>query len=66
MLLEQQYKIVDCETEQNVIKVFDDAVKVGEVNKFLVENEVMVTGINTCEENLEDYFSELIGGGGIA
>ena len=39
---------------------------VGEVNKFLVENEVMVTGINACEENLEDYFSELIGGGGIA
>ena len=66
MLLEQQYKIVDFESEQNVIKVFDDAVKVGEVNKFLVENEVMVTGINTCEENLEDYFSELIGGGGIA
>ena len=50
-----------------MLKIYDDTVNVGELNKLLVvENGLMVTGITACEENLEDYFSELIGGGGIA
>lgn len=31
----------------------------------LVENSLQVTKINISEEKLEDYFSNLIGGGGI-
>ena len=57
---------MDYETEDSTLKVYNDTFNVGEFNKLLVENGLMVTGINTCEENLEDYFSELIGGGGIA
>ena len=30
------------------------------------EMKLFVTRINDSEENLEDYFSKLIGGGGIA
>lgn len=65
-ILKKQCGIVACETENNILKLYDDTVNVGELNKLLVENGLMVTGIHACEENLEDYFSELIGGGGIA
>lgn len=66
LLLKKQCGILDCETEDNMIKIYDHNLNVGDFNKILVENQLLVTGINTCEENLEDYFSELIGGGGIA
>ena len=66
LLLKKQCGIVDCETEDNMIKIYDHNLNVGDFNKILVENQLLVTGINTCEENLEDYFSELIGGVGIA
>lgn len=65
-LLKKRCGIMDYETEDSTLKVYNDTFNVGEFNKLLVENGLMVTGINTCEENLEDYFSELIGGGGIA
>ena len=65
-LLKKHRKIIDFETEAGILKVYDNTANVGELNKLLVENGIMVTGINACEENLEDYFSELIGGGGIA
>ena len=65
-LLKKGCGIVDYETEDSILKVYSDILNVGEFNKLLVENGLTVTGINTCEENLEDYFSELIGGGGIA
>ena len=66
LLLEQQCGIQDYEMESHMLKVYDPAFNVGGFNQTLVENELTVTGINMCEENLEDYFSELIGGGGIA
>ena len=49
-----------------MIKIFETEFNVGYFNQILVENQLVVTGINTCEDNLENYFSELIGGGGIA
>ena len=39
---------------------------VGEINREFARNGLLVTRINDSEENLEDYFSKLIGGGGIA
>ena len=66
VLLKKQYGMIDYEAKGERLQIYDDTVNVGEFNKSLVENGLMVTGINTCEENLEDYFSELIGGGGIA
>ena len=35
-------------------------------NREFARNGLLVTRINDSEENLEDYFSKLIGGGGIA
>ena len=65
-LLESNYRITDYSVQGNTIKVYDCTHNCGEINKTFVENGLLVTKVNIREENLEDYFSELIGGGGIA
>ncbi|WP_252236997.1 ATP-binding cassette domain-containing protein [Clostridium sp. CH2] len=65
-LLETCYQITDCSVHDNTIKIYDCTHNCGAINKTFVENGLLVTKINLSEENLEDYFSELIGGGGIA
>lgn len=46
--------------------IFDFSIPVAEINKIFVKSGLSVTGIAISEENLEEYFSNLIGGGGIA
>jgi ABC-2 type transport system ATP-binding protein/bacitracin transport system ATP-binding protein len=65
-ILGKSYGITNCQVQGNTLKVFDIAYNCGMINKTFVENGLMVTKINETKENLEDYFSELIGGGGIA
>lgn len=65
-LLENHCGIYDYDIREHMLKVYEPAFNVGAFNQVLVENQILVTGITGCEENLEDYFSELIGGGGIA
>ena len=65
-ILENQCNVRDYDIQDQMIKIFETEFNVGYFNQILVENQLVVTGINTCEDNLENYFSELIGGGGIA
>lgn len=65
-ILENQCNVRDYDIQDHMIKIFETELNVGYFNQILVENQLVVTGINTCEDNLENYFSELIGGGGIA
>lgn len=65
-MLENRCKVRDYEIQDNTIKIFETEFNIGYFNQNLVENQVVVTAINSCEENLEDYFTELIGGSGIA
>lgn len=65
-ILESHYKITDYSIEGNTVKVYDYTNGAGELNRAFVENGLLVTKINFSEENLEDYFSNLIGGAGIA
>lgn len=65
-ILENQHRITDYTIKGNTIKVYDLTCNPGEINKTFVENGLLVAKINTDEENLEDYFSGLIGGGSIA
>lgn len=65
-ILENQHRIIDYTIKGNTIKVYDLTCNPGEINKTFVENGLLVAKINTDEENLEDYFSGLIGGGSIA
>lgn len=65
-MLENRCKVRDYEIQDNTIKIFETEFNIGYFNQNLVENQVVVTAINSSEENLEDYFTELIGGSGIA
>lgn len=65
-MLENRCMVRDYEIQDHMIKIFEPEFNIGYFNQILVENQVVVTGINACEENLEDYFTELIGGRGIA
>lgn len=65
-ILENQYHITDYHISGNTIKIYDLRYNSGEINKTFVENGLLVTKINMDEENLENYFSRLIGGGTIA
>ena len=65
-LLETYYHITDYSLSGQSIKVYDVTHNCGEINRTFVENGLLVTQVNTKKENLEEYFSELIGGVGIA
>lgn len=65
-LLETCYHITDYSVYDQTIKVYDFTHNCGEINTTFVEHGLLVKKVHRKEENLEEYFSELIGGGGIA
>lgn len=65
-VLINHYSLKNYSVLENTIKIYDFSYDAGEINKTFVDNGLTVTKINTGEDNLEDYFSDLIGGGGIA
>jgi len=65
-ILRKSYGITDFQVQGNILKVFDMTYKSDVINKTFVENGLMVTKVNENKEDLEVYFSKLIGGGGIA
>jgi ABC-2 type transport system ATP-binding protein/bacitracin transport system ATP-binding protein len=65
-ILGTTFGINDCRASGGILKIYDSAYPSGSLNKVLVENGLWVSKVNENQENLEDYFSVLIGGGGIA
>jgi len=66
VILEQQFNIFDYEVhEKGCIRVYSHLGQQGALNKVFVQNEIEVTKIVINEDNLEDYFIKLIGGGTI-
>ena len=66
MLLERQFGISDYTVcNDNTIKVYGCIDRRGEINKCFITHDLTVTTVKVSEEKLEDYFSGLIGGGGI-
>jgi len=66
LLLERQFNISDYTVcDNSIIRVYDCIDKRGEINKCFVSKDLSVTTVHVSEEKLEDYFSGLIGGGGI-
>ncbi len=64
--LEDIHGINKYQVQGDTIKVYDNSCNCGMLNKTFVENGLIVYRIERKKENLEDYFSKLIGGGGIA
>lgn len=66
VILEQQFNIFDYEVhEKGYIRVYSNLGQQGTLNKVFVQNEIEVSKIAINEDNLEDYFVKLIGGGTI-
>jgi ABC-2 type transport system ATP-binding protein/bacitracin transport system ATP-binding protein len=65
-ILESRYHITDFTVQGNTLKVYDFNHNIGDINRDFALNGLLVTKINASEENLEEYFSKLIGGDGIA
>lgn len=66
MLLESHFGISDYEVhDKGNIRVYSHLGSQGKLNKVFVENDIEVLKIKVSEDNLEDYFTKLVGGGAI-
>ncbi|MGG3573924.1 ABC transporter ATP-binding protein [Bacillus gobiensis] len=66
ILLETHFQIQDYEIhEKGTIRVYSHLGQQGKINRIFVEQGIEVSGIMVSEDNLEDYFIKLIGGGTI-
>lgn len=66
MLLERLFDTSDYEVcDDKTIRVFDRIEQRGEITRQFVQKDILVTKVQISSEKLEDYFSALIGGGGI-
>ena len=65
-LLQERYQIKNFDIVENTIMIADCTHDTGEINKAFVESGLLVTKVHSYEESLENYFSNLIGGKGIA
>ncbi|WP_147208816.1 ABC transporter ATP-binding protein [Oceanobacillus sojae] len=66
MLLESHFGISDYEVhDKGNIRVYSHLGNQGKLNKVFVENDIEVLKIKVSEDNLEDYFTKLVGGGAI-
>ncbi|GAA4291417.1 ABC transporter ATP-binding protein [Anaerocolumna aminovalerica] len=66
VLLERLFDISDYEVcDDKTIRVFERIEHRGEITRQFVQKDILVTKVQISSEKLEDYFSTLIGGGGI-
>lgn len=64
LLLERQFNINDYSVHENgIIRLYSNFDIKAEINNVFVKHDINVSKINISEEKLEDYFSNLIGGG---
>ena len=66
LLIEQNFELTDYSVHENQsIRIYTNFEMRSIFNKCFVENGISVSKINISEEKLEDYFANLIGGGGL-
>lgn len=66
LLLEQKFGLTDYSVHENgSIRIYNNLEMRSKINQRFVEKGISVSKINISEEKLEDYFSSLIGGGGL-
>lgn len=63
LILERNFKMFDYSIVENrLLRVFGATDSRAEINTNFIENGIAVADINVCEEKLENYFKNLIGG----
>lgn len=66
LVLERRFQISDYAIAgSQLLRIYGTIDKRADINSSFVEKGIMVADINVCEEKLEDYFKNLIGGAGI-
>jgi len=66
LFLEHHFHMFDYTVvEDRLLRIFGAIDSRADINKSFVKNGITVTNINVCEERLEEYFKNLIGGAGI-
>lgn len=67
LILERQFGLKDYSVQNdNVLRIYDTTLDMGEINKALVMQGVTVISSSVCTDTLEDYFKKITGGEGIA
>lgn len=67
LILERQFHLEDYSVQNdNLLRIYDMTLDMGEVNKSLVMQGVTVISSSVCNDTLEDYFRKITGGEGIA
>ena len=67
LILERQFNLKDYSVQNdNVLRIYDTALDMGEINKALVMQGVTVISSSVCNDTLEDYFKKITGGEGLA
>ncbi len=67
LILERQFGLKDYSVQNdNVLRIYNTTLDMGEINKALVMQDVTVISSSVCTDTLEDYFKKITGGEGIA
>ena len=46
---------------ENILRIYDTALDMGEINKALVMQDITVVSSSVCNDTLEDYFKKITG-----
>lgn len=67
LILEREFHTKDYSVQdEHTLLIYDISLNMGEINKFLVMQNITVTSSVLCNDTLEDYFKKITGGEGIA
>lgn len=67
LILEREFHTKDYSVQdEHTLRIYDTSLNMGEINKSLVMQNIIVTSSGICNDTLEDYFKKITGGEGIA
>lgn len=67
LILEREFHTKDYSVQdEHTLRIYDTSLNMGEINKFLVMQNITVTSSGLCDDTLEDYFKKITVGEGIA
>ncbi len=67
LILEREFHTKDYSVQdEHTLRIYDTSLNMGEINKFLVMQNITITSSGLCNDTLEDYFKKITGGEGIA
>lgn len=67
LILEREFHTKDYSVQdEHTLRIYDTSLNMGEINKFLIMQDITVISSGLCNDTLEDYFKKITGGEGIA